>query len=251
MSKTFLIVFHGQIKNDKIVDIGNDPCFDSPPSWGICRPPTRKSTKPGDTLIFIAKIDSCYLLKGWFEVGDKLDYILALNRFPNRQNVIISKTPSTHPVKWRYKELENSYANTHVQTEPKFLIEINCAEGTFYQSQIDDHETDNWKCRRIYHCRAKQFKKCIIENDCLKSNSSILSEEYKNYVVANETRWEDLDSLKITFDEITEATGFIKPIRTPKGQHNVLRFDDYKEKFFDFINKKKEKKKKAQTANKG
>ncbi|HNY45230.1 MAG TPA: hypothetical protein PKH15_11120 [Bacteroidales bacterium] len=58
MSKSFLIVFHGQIVNGKIVDIGDDPCFDSPPSWGICRPPTRRSVKIGDTLIFIAKVDS-------------------------------------------------------------------------------------------------------------------------------------------------------------------------------------------------
>ncbi len=251
MSKTFLIVFHGQIENSKIVDIGDDPCFDSPPSWGICRPPTRKSVEPGDTLIFIAKLDSNYLLKGWFEVGDKLDYVSAMNRFPNRQNVIISKTPSTHPVKWRYDKLKKNYYKTHGQTEPKFLIELNCAEGTFCHSQRDDHETDNWKCRRIYHCRAKQFEKCITANDCLKSSSSIVSDEYKNYVVAGETQWEDLDSLRITFDEIVKATSFPTPIRTPKGQHNILRFDDYKEKFFDLINDKKEKNEKAQTANKG
>ena len=69
MNKSFLIVFHGQIVNGKIIDIGNDPCFDNPPSWGICRPPTRRAVKIGDTLIFIAKVGNEYFLKGWFQVG--------------------------------------------------------------------------------------------------------------------------------------------------------------------------------------
>jgi hypothetical protein len=67
--------------------------------------------------------------------------------------------------------------------------------------------------------------------------------------VADETQWEDLDSLRVTFDEIVKATRFPTPIRTPKGQHNILRFDNYKDKFFDLINDKKEHNKKAQTAN--
>jgi len=238
MNKTFLIVFHGQIINNKIVDIGDDPCFDSPPSWGICRPPTRRAVKCGDTLIFIAKVDSGYILKGWFKVGDKLDYISALRKFPSRQNVIISKTPSTHPIKWRYKKLRESYYKIHEQKTPKFLINLNSAYGTFYHNQTDDHETDNWKCRRIFHCTSKQFEKCITVNTCLKSNSSLLADEYKNYIVADKDQWTDLDHFRITFEEIVKATNFPTPIRTPKGQHNVLRFDDYREKFFKFIEKK-------------
>jgi len=243
MNKSFLIVFHGQVVNGKIIDIGDDPCFENPPSWGICRPPTRRAVKLGDTLIFIAKVGNDYFLKGWFQVGHKLDYVSALAQFPLRKNVIISKQPSTHPIKWRYKKLQKSYIDKHENTIPNFLIEINSANGTFYHSQSDDHETDNWKCRRIFHCRSKQFDKCNLENSCLKSGLSLTVDEYKNYVVADTNQWDDLDSLRITFDEIANATNFPIPIKTPKGQHNVLRFDDYKEKLFAFIEAKKRDKK--------
>jgi hypothetical protein len=239
MNKCFLIVFHGQIVNGKIIDIGNDPCFDDPPSWGICRPPTRRTVKHGDTLIFIAKVDNDYFLKGWFQVGDKLDYVSALSNFPLRQNVIISTKPSTHPIKWRYKNLQKSYYKTNGQSTPKFILDLNSANGTFYHSQTDDHEIDNWKCRRVFHCTSKQFEKCIVADNCLKSTSSLTADEYKNYVVADTTQWEDLDHLRITFDEIAKATNFPTPIRTPKGQHNVLRFDGYKQKLFAFIDTKK------------
>jgi hypothetical protein len=238
MTKSFLIVFHGQIVNGKIIDIGDDPCFDSPPSWGICRPPTRRTVQRGDTLIFIAKVDNNYFLKGWFQVGDKLDYVSALKRFPSRQNVIISSTASTKAIRWRYKKLENIYATTHGQTIPNFLLDLQSADGLFYQSQVDEHEVDNWKCRRIFHCRSKQFEKCISTNSCFKNGSALKTDEYKNYVVADPNHWADLDNLKITFDEIAKATNFPKPIRTPKGQHNVLRFDDFKEKLFALIDSK-------------
>jgi hypothetical protein len=239
MNKTFLIVFHGQLKNGKIIDIGDDPCFDNPPSWGICRPTTRRAVKIGDTLIFVAKLNNGYFLKGWFQVGDKIDYISALQRYPNRQNVIISETASLKPVKWRYKNLQKNYFKIHGQTPPKFLSNLKSVNGAFFQSQTDDHETDNWKCRRIFHCTANQFRKCITANSCLKSNASLTDEEYKNYVVADQFQWEDLDSFEISFDEVVKATNFPTPIKTPKGQHNVLRFDNYKHKLFTYIETKK------------
>lgn len=235
MSKSFLIVFHGRIVNDKIVDIGNDPCFDSPPSWGICRPPTRRSVKVGDTLFFIAKVGTDYFLKGWFKVGSKLDYLSALQQFPSRQNVIISTEPSTHTIKWRYKDLQKSYYKTHGQTVPDFLTQLDSSNGTFYQNQTDDHETDNWKCRRVFHCTSKQFTKCITANGCLKSSALLTANQFKNYIVSDPNHWADLDSLRISFDEIVKATKFPKLIKTPKGQHNVLRFDNYKEDLLAFI----------------
>jgi len=42
MKKAFRIIFYGQIENGRIIDIGDDPCFDSIPSWGICY----NTTKP-------------------------------------------------------------------------------------------------------------------------------------------------------------------------------------------------------------
>ncbi len=244
MTKCFLIVFHGQIVNGKIIDIGDDPCFDSPPSWGICRPPTRRAVKIGDILIFIAKVDTNYFLKGWLQVGDKLDYVSALKRFPGRQNVIISSTASTKSIKWRYKDLENIYIKTHGQAIPYFLLDLQSTSGSFYQSQVDEHEIDNWKCRRIFHCQSKQFAKCISTNSCFKNGSSLIVDKYKNYVVADPNHSADLDALKMTFDEIAKATNFPTPIRTPKGQHNVLRFDEFKEKLFSLIDSKKSGRKK-------
>lgn len=239
MSKTFLIVFHGQINNGKIVDIGDDPCFNSPPSWGICRPQTRQAVNSGDTLIFIAKVDTDYFLKGWFQVAGKLDYPSALHLFPNRHNVIISTTPSNHPIEWRYRERKKKYLNEYGQGRPNFLLDLQTETETFYQSSTDEHEIDNWKCSRILHCNKNQFANCVIKNSCLKNGVSLKDKKYKNYVVADANGWEDLDSLRSTFDEIAIATNFKKAIRTPKGQHNVLRFDDHKEKFFTFIENKK------------
>jgi hypothetical protein len=196
--------------------------------------------KVEDTLFFIAKVDNDYFLKGWFKVGSKLDYPSALKQFLSRRNVIISTKPSTHPIKWRYKDLQKSYYKKHGETMPNFLIQLDSTSGTFYHNQTDDHETDNWKCRRIFHCTSKQFEKCISLNNCLKNNTSLTCDEYKNYIVADPNHWADLDNLRITFDEIKKATNFPTAIRTPKGQHNVLRFDNYKEKLFTFIETRKE-----------
>jgi len=240
LNKTFLIVFHGQLNNNgKIIDVSDDPCFENPPSWGICRPNIRRAVKRGDTLIFIAKVDNDYFLKGWFQVGDKLDYISALNNYPARQNVIISTKPSKHIAKWRYRNLKKSYINSNGHSNPNFLIDINTANGMFYQSQTDNHEIDNWKCRRIFHCQGKQFERCITCNKCLKNGTSLLSNEYMNYIVADLNHWEDLDNLRIKLDEIIKATNFPTLIMTPKHQHNVLRFDKYKQKFFEYIDERK------------
>jgi hypothetical protein len=58
---------------------------------------------------------------------------------------------------------------------------------------------------------------------------------YKNYIIADTNGWENLDYLKIKIEEIIKATNFKTPIKTPKGQHNVLRFDKYSDDFFKFI----------------
>jgi hypothetical protein len=236
--KTFLVVFHGEWQGNKVIDISDDPCFNSPPSWGICRPPTRKAIRKGDTIIFIANIGKDYFLKGWFEVKDKLDYLSAMIRFPSRLNVIISSTFKARSDDWRYKDLKKAFKKKYNSTIPSFLLYLKVQEGTFYQNPKDDHELDNWKCRRIFLCKNKDFQKCTIANRCLKDNVSIMDAKYKNYIVANKGKWEDVDRLKITFDEICKATGFNKSIITPKHQHNVLRFDDFKDRLLDYISEK-------------
>jgi hypothetical protein len=67
-----------------------------------------------------------------------------------------------------------------------------------------------------------------------------MDEKYKNYLVADKKKWRDLDSMKITFNEIYQATGFDMEINTPFHQHNVLRFDDFKQKLFDYISERPE-----------
>ncbi len=239
MSNTYLIVFHGQEVNGKIIDYGDDPCFENPPTWGICRPTTRKSIKVKDTLIFIAKVGKDYFLKGWFQVGEKIDYISALNRYPHRQNVIISSVAAHHLNKWKDKNLQKQYETIHGSTTPTFLRSLIVSEGTFYQAKRDEHETDNWKCRRILHCKRKQLEKCIGNNTCLKERQSLVKEEYKNYVVAEPEQWEDLDSLRISLEDIISYTGFSTPIMTPYHQHNVLCFNHCKETFFQLLTLRK------------
>jgi hypothetical protein len=72
MCKSYLIVFHGTFDNNRIIDIGEDPCFDNPPTWGICRPNYRRSIEVGYNLVFLAKIEDDYYLKGWFKVGETI-----------------------------------------------------------------------------------------------------------------------------------------------------------------------------------
>lgn len=70
---SYLVVFHANLDpNHGPVDIGDDPCFDPPPTWGICRPPTRRSVRVGTNLFFIGYVaPDQYFVKGWFEVGEK------------------------------------------------------------------------------------------------------------------------------------------------------------------------------------
>jgi len=230
MSKSYLIVFHGDYdkfcQEKKIIDISDDPCFDKLPTWGICRPPTRKSIDIGDKMFFVAfyKKTKEYYLKGWFTVGEKISYTEALERFPQRLNVIISTTKRQKKnTCWRYKELETNFKNKYGDTIPDWLISIKTEQGTFYQSGNDNHKIDNWKCRRIFHCTSKQFNKCISNNCCEKDGNSL--EQYKNYIVSHRSNWQDIGSKLINFNSFKKQTGVNLNLCTPKGQHNVLSVD--------------------------
>jgi len=83
MSKrNYLCVFHAVWIGNELKDIGDDPCFDYVPTWGICRPNSRKSSKIGDKLFFVGyvKTENRYYVKGWFEIGEKISYDDALSR---------------------------------------------------------------------------------------------------------------------------------------------------------------------------
>lgn len=57
---------------------------------------------------------------------------------------------------------------------------------------------------------------------------SLKKEEYKNYVVFDPKYWEDLGNLFINWIEIKEAIQFEKSLITTYNQHNVLRFDEFR-----------------------
>ncbi len=240
--RTYLVVFLGEFRGNKIYDKGgDDPCFCDPPTWGICRPNVRKYLKVGDTLFFLAKIESEYYLKGWFDVGEKIDYVAALNGFATRQNVIILGQQNPRVVFWKDKALEKCYRNRHNNGFPMFLSELNTRQGAFYQNHLDRHKIDNWKCRRILNCNSKELAQCAQNNSCEKSGVDINDDKYKNYIVANKNKWDDVDYLRITLADIRTETGFNKAIITLYHQHNPLKFDEYKDKLFCFINQQKNK----------
>lgn len=234
--KSYLVVFHvDESDPERMIDISDDPCFESPPTWGICRPPTRKYISIGDFLFFIGyyKSKNKYYVKGYFKVGDKISYPVALKRFTNRSNIIISKKRFTSNTKWLYSKLEKIYKTKFDNEIKTWLLEINSKEGVFYQNSSDNHQIDNWKCRRIYHCNKNQFISCVKSNNCLKDGESL--SEYENYVVADESEWADVSSHNIPFKEFIKDTGFKKALVTPKHQHNILRCDDFKDSFLKTI----------------
>lgn len=226
MSKrNYLCVFHASWIDGELKDISDDPCFDNVPTWGICRPNNRKSIVVGDRLLFVGyiKFESKYYVKGWFQVGEKISYDEALIKFENRNNVIISRKQTERNYRWRYSDLEKYFKNSGRQNSD-FLKVINSQEGIFFQNPADDHEIDNWKCRRIFHCQSSRFKNCVDLGKCQLDETSL--KFYSNYIVANSEKWAEYGRLKIDFDEIRKAAEFYKPLRTPKGQHNVLKLTD-------------------------
>jgi len=114
-SPNYLCVFRAdQEVHDDVVDLGQDPDFRPPvPTWGVCRPPTRRSVGVGSYIVFLGfyKQDQRYLVKGWMRVGEKINYLEALRRFGNRPNVIIREAPQTKssaPMSWtrNHKDLQ-------------------------------------------------------------------------------------------------------------------------------------------------
>jgi hypothetical protein len=238
--KSYIVVFNvGSTIPSKMDDLSDDPCFQDPPTWGIGCPPTRKLIEIGDYLFFIAyyKVSNKYYFKGYFKVGDKIPYHLALDRFKNRQNVIITdKKNMTENASWRYQDAKMKYAESNGNKIKTWLRRIKVKEGTFYQNLNDYHEIDNWKCRRVFHCQGSQFRKCCASNRCLLDNTSLMS--YKNYIVADNTDWADLGHLWIDFQTFSKNTGFTLSTETPLKQYNAMRCDKYLDAFLNFINKK-------------
>ena len=238
--QSYIVVFIGEYIGNKIYDIGgDDPCFCDPPTWGICRPNVRGDyLQVGKTIFFLACIKDTkeYILKGWLKVGEKIDYLEALSRYPKRMNVIIANQNNTsgRKILWGNSHLKKKYG----ENPPNYLLDIIVAQGTFYQNPADNHEIDNWKCKRIFRCRKPQLKKCDIKNICSKNYVNIKDKSYSNYIVAKEGEWENLDYLKITLCDIRKNIGFNKAVKHG-FRHNPVPFDDYAEKLLDFIEERK------------
>lgn len=233
---SYLIVFHATVDpNRGPVDIGDDPCFDDPPTWGICRPPTRRSVQIGTNLFFVAYVaPNQYFVKGWFQVGEKISYIEAHDRFPNRANVIIRLLPNNHPLetiiqnrqlRWRYPERQQAFQASGLPGVPEFFYRTLVNNEIYFQNPADEHEIDNWKCNRIFLCRTNQFSQCIAQNVCHKEGE-ILQQQYHNYIVAQQDNWIDIGPQLLTWADVDNQFQFNLTLRTPRGQHNVLRLPE-------------------------
>lgn len=235
MANNYLLVFHAvEDINEGIKDAGNDPDFSSPPSWGICRPNIRRAVKVDSLLVFVGYIKpNNYYVKGWFEVGEKIDHHEALEKFPNHRNVIIREgnldTALRHyknkdKIKWRYPERKEIYDENN-NNIPLFLLTIRAKNKTFIQSPEDYHEIDNWKCSRIFGCNKNIFSKCVLSNGCHKEGE-LGNPKYENYIVAKRNRWMDISRMKIEWKELKTKLFLSMTLRTPKGQHNPIRISD-------------------------
>lgn len=232
MSKhNYLCVFRAnhEIGND-VADLGQDPDFSPPvPTWGICRPQVRcRWISVGSYVVFIGYYSETrtYLLKGWFRVGEIISYPEALERFPDRRNVIIRDKVNS-PSKLANMAWKRDDIRCHVQAKygdriPEFLQTIQ-SDGCIYVKNPDDndHALDNWKCQRIFLCSKNQLRGCIEHGRCIREGKF---SALKGYVVADD--WQDIGPSRIPWSEVVTSSLKSKPLRTPRGQHNVIRLQD-------------------------
>ncbi len=231
-SPNYLCVFRAdQAVHDDVVDLGHDPDFRPPvPTWGICRPPTRRSVGVGSYIVFLGYYDKDqrYLVKGWMRVGEKISYLEALERFSNRPNVIIREAPQTKssaPVLWtrKHRDLQKLTRDRYGTDRPLFLTTIHVEDQVYVQFEEDPHEIDNWKCGRMFRCQTKQLQRCIEAGECKRE---LEFPRLKGYVVAAEGEWQDVGSQLLDWLTVAPPRLRDKSLRTPLNQHNVLLVSD-------------------------
>lgn len=220
----YISVFHASddISNG-IKDVGDDPLFTNEfTTWGICRPQVRvKWTNVGSQIVFVGyhKSSGEYYLKGIIKVGEKINLIEALKRYPTNKNIIVSKSEfKEENNSWRDKEKKNLIEEKYGNQIPVFLKQIKYQEELFQQNKSDDHEVDNWKCQRIFLCNFKQFCKCVDNGSCEKDS---LFDKQKGYIVASESQ--DFSRFLIKWKEVCPKKFCLLSLKTPKGQHNVKK----------------------------
>jgi hypothetical protein len=231
----YLCVFRAnpEISNN-VVDLGQDPDFQPPvATWGICRPPTRQSVRIGSYVVFLGyypryPIDHRYLVKGWIRVGEKIGYLEALERFPDRPNVIIRDNASIQSHGsisrgWRRADLQEETERRYGTDEPDFLTKIQLNDRILVQSPCDYHEIDNWKCQRMFRCQKSRLAGCIRSGRCVREGQF---PELRGYIVAAPDGWQDVGPLRLDWQEVAPDHLRSRRLRTPRGQHNALRLSD-------------------------
>jgi len=215
---------------DDVADLGRDPDFGPPlPTWGICRPSTRRSVKVGSYVVFLGYYpnDRRYLVKGWLRVGDKIGYLNALERFPDRPNVIIrddtavgDRAPTMRG--WKREDLREEVKGRYRTVEPDFLTRIHQGTRTLVQLPGDPHEIDNWKCQRMFLCRKAQLARCIDYGQCKREKEFPALD---GYIVAAPGEWRDVGPLRTDWHMVVpdslRARLEARPLRTRYGQHNA------------------------------
>lgn len=229
-SPNYMCVFRAdQAIHDDVVDLGHDPDFRPPmPTWGICRPPTRRSVREGSYIVFLGyyKEDQRYLIKGWMRVGEKISYLDALKRFGNRPNVIIREVPQTKssaPVLWKRKDLQKKTRDLYGTDRPLFLTTIHVEDRAYVQFKEDLHEIDNWKCQRMFCCRKTRLASCIKAGVCQRESEF---SDLAGYIVAAESEWQDVGPRLLDWPTVAPPHLRSKSLRTPLNQHNVLPLSD-------------------------
>ena len=212
---------------ENVVDLGLDPDFRPPAAtWGICRPLTRRSVELGSVVVFLGYYADGrhYLVKGWLQVTDKIDYLDALKRFGDRPNVIVRRAsnPEVASVErtWKRTRIREEVIRRYGSETPAFMTTLHVNGLTLVQNPEDDHEVDNWKCQRILLCQTSQLERCVFSGMRLREDEF---SAMRNYVVAGQGHWHDVGRQRQEWLEVAPASLQTVQLRTPYGQHNARR----------------------------
>lgn len=223
----YLCVFRADENiTDDVVDLGQDPDFRQPTAtWGICRPNIRRAVRPGSHVVFLGYFASAdlYLLKGWLRVSESIGYLQALERFPDRPNVIIREAAAVTglaavPRGWKRPDLRQQAQEQTGTSESGFLTTITTSGRTIVQLPADDHEIDNWKCQRMFLCRRSKLSACIAAEECLREPEF---PSLVGYIVADAQR--DLGASRLEWRATAPASLARIQLKTPRNQHNPIR----------------------------
>ncbi|MFD0619682.1 hypothetical protein ACFQZR_19625 [Paenibacillus sp. GCM10027629] len=234
MSKHYLSIFIADTTNkEDVVDKMDDPCFSLPyPSWGVCRPNIRYAVDIGSIIVFLGRHpNNKYFVKGLMRVGKLLNYAEASAQFPQRKNSLIRESKTILNPMEIIKTNHKSDTSVKVKNEieciknntgniPSILTTISYEMKTYVQSPEDDHEINNWKCRRIFNCQDKTLLKCLKEQSCKKEKQFHLK---RGYIVAD--LWHDVGKLHIPWSEVCPVSKKDTLLRHG-GRHNALKLSE-------------------------